>query len=413
MTSSPDARQLIDFQNDRDATLKLIDWFDIERVHAAKVLVVGAGAIGNEVLKNLALLGFGQVFIMDRDTIEMSNLSRSVLYRASDNGKDKASTAAAAVRILNPNVKTTWQKGDVTLDLGLGLLRRMDVVIGCLDNPAARLYINRACWKVGRAWIDAGIGQLNGQVRVFRPGHGACYECSFSEEDYQQIRVPCNLLASKYESEGKIPTTPTIASIMGAVQVQEALKLLDADRWEGRTLSGREFIFNGTVGEASVVSLPVREDCFAHSAIDLTTLVELPDASAAGTTAAQLLSIARGRLGDDAVIVLNFELCVELRCPNCHSSTRTLCPERKLYREQLKCDQCERDRYLVTTHTLGGQPTDYEEDFLDTTLADLGVPVLEVVEARGQNGASCYLELTGDVKWAMSPSVPTQKRRKK
>ena len=88
---------------------------------------------------------------------------------------------------------------------------------------------------VGR--IDAGIGQLNGQVRVFRPGHGACYECSFSEAEYQQIRVPCNLLASKYESEGRIPTTPTIASIMGAVQVQEALKLLDAERWNGRTLS--------------------------------------------------------------------------------------------------------------------------------------------------------------------------------
>lgn len=405
MSTPPEVRQLLDFQNDRDATLKLIDWFDIERVRAAKVLVIGAGAIGNEVLKNLALLGFGHIFILDRDTIEMSNLSRSVLYRASDNGKDKAAIAAEAVRELNPNVRSSWQRGDVTLDLGLGLLRRVDVVIGCLDNPEARLYINRACWKVGRAWIDAGIGQLNGQVRVFRPGHGACYECSFSEAEYQQIRVPCNLLASKYESEGKIPTTPTIASIMGAVQVQEALKLLDAERWEGRTLSGREFIFNGTVGEASVVRLPVREDCFAHSPLDLTKLIELPEASARSTTAAQLLSIARQHLGEGAVIVLNYELCVEMRCPQCHTSTRMLCPERKLYREQLNCDRCERDRYLVTTHTLGGSPTDYEENFLDTTLIDLGMPALEIVEARGQNGASFYLELTGDQKWAMNPSV--------
>jgi molybdopterin/thiamine biosynthesis adenylyltransferase len=405
MSLSPDVRQLIDYRNDRDATLKLIDWFDIERVRSAKVLVIGAGAIGNEVLKNLALLGFGHIFIVDRDTIEMSNLSRSVLYRASDSGKDKASTAATAVRELNPNVKTTFQKGDVTLDLGLGLLRRMDVVIGCLDNNQARLYINRACWKVGRSWVDAGIGQLNGQVRVFRPGQGACYECSLSDAEYEEMRVPCNLLASKYESEGKIPTTPTIASIMGAVQVQEALKLLDAERWEGRTLSGREFMFNGTVGEASVVSLPVRENCFAHSALDLTRLVELTNASVARTTAAELLAMARKHLGEGAVIVLNFELCVEMRCPNCHTSTRTLCPERKLYREQLSCDQCERDRYLVTTHTLGGSPTDYEENFLDTTLADLGVPALEIVEARGQDGAVCYLELTGDLEWAMHPSV--------
>jgi len=147
---STDTRQLIDFKNDRDATLKLIDWFDVERVRAAKIMVIGAGAIGNEVLKNLALLGLGHIFIMDRDTIEMSNLSRSVLYRAADSGRDKAETAAKAVCALNPNVKTTILKGDVTLDLGLGLLRRMDVVIGCLDNTQARLSINRACWKVGR-----------------------------------------------------------------------------------------------------------------------------------------------------------------------------------------------------------------------------------------------------------------------
>jgi adenylyltransferase/sulfurtransferase len=405
MTLTTEARPLIDFQNDRDATLKLIDWFDIDRVRAAKVLVIGAGAIGNEVLKNLALLGVGNIFILDRDEIEMSNLSRSILYRASDNGKDKSSTAARAVMELNPNVRAMWQKGDVTLDLGLGFLRRVDVVIACLDNPEARLSINRACWKVGRAWIDAGIGQLNGQVRVFQPGHGACYECSFSETDYQQIRVPCNLLASKYESEGKIPTTPTIASIMGAVQVQEALKLLDAERWEGRTLSGREFIFNGTVGEASVVKLPVRESCFAHSSFDQTKLIELPQASATGTTAAELLVIARRNLGENAVIVLNFELCVEMRCPHCRTSTRTLTPERKLYREQLSCETCKHDRYLVTTHTLGGAPTEYEENFLDTKLADLGVARLEIMEARGQAGASCYFELSGDVGTAMNATV--------
>ena len=402
---STEIRQLIDYRNDRDASLKLIEWFDVERVRNARILVIGAGAIGNEALKNLALLGIGHIFIVDRDTIEMSNLSRSVLFRASDNGKDKVEVAARAMRELNPNIKTTYRKADVTLDVGLGLLRRVDVVIGCLDNNQARLYINRACWKVGKPWIDAGIGQLNGQVRVFVPGNGACYECSFSEAQYDEIRVPCNLLASKYENEGKIPTTPTIASIMGAVQVQEALKLLDASRWEGRTLSGREFLFNGTVGEASVVSLPAKESCFAHSSMDFTKLVELENVTAQQTTAAELLAIARQHLSDDAVIVLNFELCVEMRCPNCQDSIRMLRPERKIFREELLCADCGHDRYLVTTHTLGGPTTDYKEDFLDTTLAALGVPPLEILEARGQNGVSVYLELTGDAANALSPTV--------
>jgi molybdopterin/thiamine biosynthesis adenylyltransferase len=403
---STEVRQLIDYRNDRDAPLKLIEWFDVERVRAAKILVVGAGAIGNEALKNLALLGIGHIFIIDRDSIEMSNLSRSVLFRAADSGKDKVEVAARALRELNPNVKTTYVKADVTLDIGLGLLRRMDVVIGCLDNNQARLYINRACWKLGKPWIDAGIGQLNGQVRVFMPGKGACYECSFSEAQYDEIRVPCNLLASKYESEGKIPTTPTIASIMGAVQVQEALKLLDASHWEGRTLTGREFLFNGTVGEASVVNLPAKESCFAHSSLDLKKLVQLESATASKTTAAELLAVARQQLrDDDAVIVLNFELGVEMRCPNCQDSTRLLRPERKVFREELVCARCGHDRYLVTTHTLGGSPTDYQEDFLNATLADLGIPSLEILEARGQNGVSVYLELSGDVASALSPTV--------
>jgi len=181
--------------------------------------------------------------------------------------------------------------------------------------------------------------------------------------------------------------------------------LFRSSHWEGRTLSGREFLFNGTVGEASVVSLPVKENCFAHSTLDLSKLVELEQASAATTTVTQLLSMARQHLNDEAVIVLNFELCVEMRCPNCRNSTRMLRPERKIYREELPCEECGRDRYLVTTHTLGGSPSDYQEDFLDTTLAELGVPALEILEARGQNGVSVYVELTGDAAKALSPTV--------
>lgn len=390
------SRSLLDFGGDRDAVLKLIDWFDIERVRAARMLVVGAGAIGNEVLKNLALLGVGHILIFDRDSIEMSNLSRSILYRASDNGQPKAATAARAVREINPNVKTGWQNGDIILDLGLGALRRVDVVIGCLDNREARLHINRACWKVGRPWVDAGIGQLNGQARVFRPGHGACYECSFSDADYQQISIPCHALASKYTSEGKIPTTPTIASIVAAVQVQEALKLLNLEHWEGRTLAGKEFIFNGTVGQSSVVGLKERAGCFAHTTIEPSRLVELPEASARRTTGAELLAMAREALGPTAVVDLNFELAVELRCAACRDATRVLRPARRLFREDLECGKCGQARYLVTTHTLGAGAADYAEDFLDLPLAELGVPPLDILEARGPYGEVRYLELAGD-----------------
>ena len=387
---------LLDFQTDRDASLKLMDWFDVDRIRAARVLVIGAGAIGNEVLKNLALLGIGHVFVYDRDTIEMSNLSRSVLFRAANAGELKAEVAARAVRELNPVVNVYWSAGDVTVDLGLGVYRTMDVVIGCLDSREARLHVNRACWKLDRPWVDGGIGQLNGQARAYQPGFGACYECSMTESDYRRIAVPCGQIASRYASEGKVPTTPTIASIVAGVQVQEALKLLTPKQWEGRTLAGREFVFNGTVGAASVLAMPVRDDCPAHDQLPPESIVTLDDAHAASMTGGALLSAARDLLGSEAIVDLNFELAVELRCPGCASSRRVLRPLRKLYREDLECEQCERQRYVISTHTLGAPADEYDEDFLDRPLADLGVPPLDILTARGHGGLEVSFELSGD-----------------
>src|SRR3954466_3490505 len=79
--------------SDRYGRLRLIPWWRQELLAAARVLVVGAGALGNEVLKNLALLGVGTVYVIDIDTIEASNLSRSVLFRAEDGGLPKAKVA--------------------------------------------------------------------------------------------------------------------------------------------------------------------------------------------------------------------------------------------------------------------------------------------------------------------------------
>src|SRR4051812_5845022 len=90
--------------DDRYSRLRLIPWWRQERLAAARVLVVGAGALGNEVLKNLALLGVGTVHVIDLDEVEPSNLSRSVLFRAGDGGRAKAVVAAERVREINPEM---------------------------------------------------------------------------------------------------------------------------------------------------------------------------------------------------------------------------------------------------------------------------------------------------------------------
>src|SRR5678816_2157139 len=95
---------------------KLIGWWDQQRLARARVLVIGAGALGNEIIKNLALLGVGQLLIADMDRVENSNLSRSVLYREHDNGALKATTAAAAARDIYPDVKAHAFNGNIVHD---------------------------------------------------------------------------------------------------------------------------------------------------------------------------------------------------------------------------------------------------------------------------------------------------------
>jgi molybdopterin/thiamine biosynthesis adenylyltransferase/DNA-binding transcriptional regulator YhcF (GntR family) len=215
-------------QKDRLGTFDFISWWEREKVQEAKVLVVGAGALGNEVIKNLALMGVGHIFIIDFDNIEAANLSRSVLFRETDNRRSKAEVVAARAKAINPQIHVQYLNADVTTGLGLGIIRRMDAIIGCLDNREARLAVNRFCYWMDKPWVDGAIQELLGLMRVFVPGQGACYECTLTEQALRDLslRYSCQLLARQNVLLGKVPTTPTIASIIGGMQSQEALILM-------------------------------------------------------------------------------------------------------------------------------------------------------------------------------------------
>ena len=164
-----------DLVEDRYHRLRLIQWWDQERLKNAVVVVAGAGALGNEAIKNLALLGVGRLFVCDTDSIETSNLTRSVLFRLGDVGRLKADVACQRAEELNPDVRATPIHGDLRFALGLGLIRRADVILGCLDNIAARVYLSRHGYRMGKPSVDAGLDTLNGDVYTFVPPDGPCY----------------------------------------------------------------------------------------------------------------------------------------------------------------------------------------------------------------------------------------------
>src|SRR5438874_806357 len=144
-----------------------------------------------------------------------------------NNGRRNAQGAAESARDIYPQINAHYFNGDIVHDLGMGAYRWADVVLGGLDNREARLSINRNCYKLNRPWIDGPIEQIQGTARVFVPD-GPCYECTMSDRDWKllQMRRSCNLLTRAEMEGGKTPTTPTIASIIAAVQCQEAVKIL-------------------------------------------------------------------------------------------------------------------------------------------------------------------------------------------
>ena len=373
-------------KKDRLGTFEFISWWEREKVENAKVMVVGAGALGNEVIKNLVLMGIGNIYIVDFDEIELANLSRSILFRESDTGRKKAEVAAARAKEINPNVHVQYLHGDVTTDIGLGIFRRMDVIIGCLDNREARLAVNRFAYWINKPWVDGAIQEFLGLVRVFIPGEGACFECSLTEQALRDlsIRYSCPLLARENVLLGKVPTTPTIASIIAAMQSQEALKLI-----HGKPVkSGSVIHFNGMTNDVHTTAYTPVEDCESHWTYG--EIKELPLRSD-NATLKDILQIAHGDLGPDAVLELDQELVLALSCPQCGTKEEILQPISAVGFNRAHCSTCGVLRETEMTHILTG-----EEGFLSRTLASIGVPPLHILRAYNSSEYRFY-ELTGDL----------------
>jgi len=375
-----DAEILVIDDQDRYSRLRLISWWRQERLRSARILVVGAGALGNEVVKNLALLGIGTTYLIDLDVVESSNLSRSVLFREEDGGQSKAEVAARRARELNPEITIIPLHGNVITDLGLGLFADVDLVIGCLDNREARLWVNRQCWKTSTPWIDAGIQEIQGVVKVFVPPDSACYECAMTKRDYQllNLRYSCPLLSRDDIIAGKVPTAPTIASMMAALQVQEALKLLHGLP----VAAGTALVFNGVANQFYSTKLPFREDCLSHETYP--EPVELP--LGCGSTVAQLFDAARSRLDGPLRLVLDRELVVAVDCPRCGWRVEVMRPRVKVKSTEAVCPTCrEPGRPEFVSFVDEGSP------LADLPLSRVGIPPYDIVRVDGPVDSGFFL----------------------
>lgn len=373
---------------DRFSRFRLIGWWDQEKIRRTRLLVIGAGALGNEILKNLALLGFASIVIVDLDSIDATNLSRSILYRAADVGRRKADVAAEAVKNIFPEASVHPITANVVHGLGLGLFGWADMVLAGLDNREARLWINRACWKMDRPWIDGAIEGINGVARVFLAGTPPCYECTLGETDWEILnkRMSCNLLLLENDAEGKVATTPTISSVIAGLQVQEAVKLLHGLP----VLAGKGFVFEGLNHTSYRVEYTENPDCMSH--YTFTETVPLPSASHE-MTLEQLLARARHDLAAHEVTVeFSRDIIHKLACPVCGAEEELFAPVGTVAYGRARCPADGQMRAVITAHSYSGA-----ESFGACRLDQLGLPLFDVFSARSADREIAYL-MAGDEK---------------
>lgn len=150
----------------------------LSAIKGAKVLMVGAGGIGCELLKTLALSGFKDIHIIDTDTIEVSNLNRQFLFRQSHVGQSKAKVARDAVLKFRPHISITPYHANVKdPNFNVDFFKQFNVVLNGLDNLDARRHVNRLCLAAGVPLVESGTTGFLGQVTVHIKGRTECYEC--------------------------------------------------------------------------------------------------------------------------------------------------------------------------------------------------------------------------------------------
>jgi adenylyltransferase/sulfurtransferase len=193
------------------------------------------------------------------------------------------------------------------------------------------------------------------------------------------------LLARENLVQGKVPTTPTAASIIAGVQTQEALKLIHGMEVQ----PGVSFVFNGLTNDNYATRLPVKVDCLSHAALD--EIIEIPEARADRSTLADLLVAAQERLGGQARVSLGYDLVVNLRCRRCETEEAVLKPLHRLTEREARCVRCGDVRMPDVVSEFSDQ-----ESVVRGPLQTLGVPPLAILPAYTADRV-IGLELTGDV----------------
>jgi molybdopterin/thiamine biosynthesis adenylyltransferase len=252
-----------------------------ERLKKARVLVVGAGGLGSPVLFYLAAAGVGTIGVVDRDTVNLSNLQRQILHRSADIGRMKVDSAREKLAALNPATLLPVYpesfspenaeriiNGEASCHIfpnrpdtgtfavsGGGLPGGYDMVVDCCDNYATKLLINDVCVRMGKPFSHGAVVAMRGEVMTCIPG-SACYRCIFDTPPEDGV-LPAS---------SQIGILGSVAGLAGSIQATEVIKYLVG---MGGLITDRLLVIDAKTMSFFSLKASRRSGCMCHTAPSL------------------------------------------------------------------------------------------------------------------------------------------------
>ena len=237
----------------RQIILKKIGVIGQKKLSKSSILIVGAGGLGSPIAIYLAALGIGKIGIIDKDNVEMSNLTRQIIFNTNDIGKKKSSTAISKLKKINPNIKLETLNKRLTKSNIVRIAKNYNLIVDGSDNFKTRFLVNDYCLKNKKILISGAISKFDGQVYTFNfsKKNSPCLRCFIP-------KMPSNPEIDNCEYEGVIGP---LAGIIGSIQANEAVKEILKI---GNTLCGYILIVDSLKLAFRKVKLNKRIDCYCN-----------------------------------------------------------------------------------------------------------------------------------------------------
>ena len=237
----------------RQIILKKIGALGQKKLLKSSVLIVGAGGLGSPVSIYLAALGIGKIGIIDKDSVEISNLTRQIIFSTSDLNKKKSSTAISKLKKINPDLNLKSFDRKITSKNINKIAKNYNVIVDGSDNFRTRFLINDYCLKKRKILISGAISKFDGQVYTFNFSKktSPCLRCFIP-------KIPNDPDVDNCEYDGILGT---LGGIIGSIQANEVVKEVLGI---GDTLCGYILIIEALKLNFRKVKLNKRSDCYCN-----------------------------------------------------------------------------------------------------------------------------------------------------